>query len=222
MDLPSIGSTGTHRRYLPYMTAAKSIASLGVPVMLLSALVLAAPATSSASSTVVATSTLAQSTAPAQSPAERSTEKTTAAERALLQSPLLWATVDVCNPSDQPNTVGVRGSMPGDNHAKDEMYMRFRLQYLDSSTKLWVDLTTGADSGYVAVGAAKSARQAGFSFQLTPVAGKPAFMLRGVVSFQWRRNSAVVYTVSRPTTAKHKSLSGADPAGFSTAECSLS
>jgi hypothetical protein len=214
------------------MTAAKSTASLGVLGMLLSALVLAAPATSSASSAVVVTSPPAQSTvptpspaansiAPVQSPAEKSTAKTTAAERALLQSPLLWATVDVCNPSDQPNTVGVRGSMPGDDHSKDEMYMRFRLQYLDSSTKLWVDLTTGADSGYVAVGAAKSARQAGFSFQLTPVAGKPAFMLRGVVSFQWRRNSAVVYTVSRPTTARHKSLSGADPAGFSTAECSL-
>jgi hypothetical protein len=222
MEPPSIGSTGTRRRYLPYMTAAKSTASLGVLGILLPALVLAAPATSSASSTAIVTSTPAQITAPTPSPAEKSTEKTTAAERALLQSPLLWATVDVCNPSDQPNTVGVRGSMPGDNHSKDEMYMRFRLQYLDSSTKLWVDLTTGADSGYVAVGAAKSARQAGFSFQLTPVAGKPAFMLRGVVSFQWRRDSAVVYTVSRPTTAKHKSLSGADPAGFSTAECSLS
>jgi hypothetical protein len=148
-------------------------------------------------------------------------EKTTAAERAILQSPQLWATVDVCNPSNQPDTVGIRGSMPGDEHSKDAMYMRFRLQYLNSSTKHWADLANGADSGFVAVGAAKSARQAGFSFQLTPVAGKPAFVLRGVVSFQWRRGSTVEYTVSRPTTARHKSLSGADPAGFSTADCSV-
>jgi hypothetical protein len=200
------------------MTAAKQIASLGMLGVLLYAAALAAPATSSAAAV---TSAPVQSTAPTPSPAGKSTGKTAAAERALLQSPLLWATVDVCNPSDQPNTVGVRGSMPGDDHAKDTMYMRFRLQYLDSSTKLWVDLTTGADSGFVAVGAAKSARQAGYSFQLTPAAGKPAFMLRGVVSFQWRHGSAVVYTVSRPTTARHKSVSGADPAGFSAVECSL-
>jgi hypothetical protein len=150
------------------------------------------------------------------------TKPTTAAERKLLQSPQLWATIDVCNPSDQPNTVGVRGSMPGDEQSKDEMYMRFRLQYLDSSTKLWVDLADGADSGYVAVGAAKSARQTGRSFQLVPVAGKPAVKLRGVVSFQWRHGTSVEYTVSRPTTAGHVSLAGADPTGFSSAECSLS
>ena len=111
----------------------------------------------------------------------------------------------------------MRGSMPGDEHSKDEMYMRFRLQYLDSSTKQWVDLANGADSGFVAVGAAKSARQTGRSFQLVPVAGKPAVELRGVVSFQWRRGSTVEYTVSRPTTAGHQSLAGADPRGFSAA-----
>jgi hypothetical protein len=146
---------------------------------------------------------------------------TTAAERKLLQSPQLWATIDVCNPSDQPNTVGVRGSMPGDEHSQDQMYMRFRLQYLDSSTQQWVDLPDGAESGYVAVGAAKTARQSGRSFQLVPVAGKPAVALRGVVSFQWRHGSTVEYTVSRPTTAGHDSLAGADPKGFSAAECPL-
>ncbi|MGH2903024.1 MAG: hypothetical protein ACRDK7_05490 [Solirubrobacteraceae bacterium] len=144
-----------------------------------------------------------------------------AAERKLLQSPQLWATIDVCNPADQPNTVGVRGSMPGDEHSRDAMYMRFRLQYLDSSTKLWIDLPNDAESGYVAVGAAESARQSGRSFQLVPVAGKPAVTLRGVVSFQWRHHGKAEYTVSRPTTAKHDSLAGADPKGFSAAECSL-
>jgi hypothetical protein len=147
--------------------------------------------------------------------------KLTPAQRALVQSPQLWATVDVCNPSDQPNTVGVRGSIPGNGHPKDEMYMRFRLQYLDSSSKLWVDLAHGADSGFVAVGAAKSARQTGRSFQLVPVAGQPAVTLRGVVSFQWRLGSTVKYAISRPTTAGHKSLAGADPAGFSAADCVL-
>jgi hypothetical protein len=191
------------------MTAAERSASLAKLIALLGVLglLLSFPA-------------LASSATPTQSPVPK--RKTTAAERKLLQSPELWATIDVCNPSDQPNTVGVRGSMPGDEHSKDEMYMRFRLQYLDASTKLWVDLANGAESGFVAVGAAKSARQTGRSFQLVPVAGKPAVELRGVVSFQWRHGANVEYTVSRPTTAGHDSLAGADPKGFSAAECSLS
>jgi hypothetical protein len=185
------------------MTVAKPILSLAVIGALLSI-----PVSSFASTGATGTRAAGKST--------------TAAQRALLQSPQLWATLDVCNPSDQPDTVGVRGSMPGDERPKDELYMRFRLQYLDSSTKQWVDLANGADSGYIAVGSARSARQTGRSFQLVPVAGKPAVELRGVVSFQWRRGSAVEYTVSRPTTAGHDSLAGADPKGFSAAECSLS
>ena len=152
--------------------------------------------------------------------ANASGKTTTAAERALLDSPQLWATIDVCDPTDQPDTVGVRGSMPGDDHSKDQMYMSFRLQYMDATTKQWVDLSKTAPS-YVAVGAAKTARQGGSSFELKPVTGNAGFTMRGVVSFQWRRGSTVEYTVSRPTTAGHQSLTGADPAGFTAATCKI-
>ncbi len=146
--------------------------------------------------------------------------KSAAGGHSLYRSRELWATIDVCSPKDQPaDTVGIRGSMPGDGQPHDTMYMRFRLQYLDSATKHWVDLAHGADSGFIAIGAHKSARQAGYSFQLVPVAGKPAVTLRGVVSFQWRQGTAVVHAVSRPTTAGQQSLAGADPAGFSAATC---
>jgi hypothetical protein len=142
-------------------------------------------------------------------------------KHALLASRQLWATIDVCNPSDAPDTVGIRGSMPGDGKSNEVMYMRFRLQYLDASTKRWLDLTTEAASGFVAVGRAKSTRQAGRSFQLIPVPGKPAFALRGVVSFQWRRGATVVLSASKPTTAGRQSLAGADPPGYSAATCSI-
>jgi hypothetical protein len=143
----------------------------------------------------------------------------TVGAHALDRSRELWATIDVCSPTDQLNTVGVRGSMPGDGQAKDTMYMSFRLQYEDSATAKWIDLESAAAPAYAAVGAGRSARQAGRSFQLVPVAGKPAFTLRGVVSFQWRRGRTIVHTVSRPTTAGQLSLAGADPAGFSAATC---
>jgi hypothetical protein len=153
--------------------------------------------------------------------ADAAGKSTTAAERALLDSPELWATIDVCNPADQPNTVGVRGSMPGDDHSKDQMYMSFRLQYMNATTKQWVDLSKTAPA-FVAVGAAKTARQGGSSFELKPVTGNPAFTMRGVVDFQWRHGATVEYTVSRPTTAGHRSLTGADPKGFTAASCKIS
>jgi len=140
----------------------------------------------------------------------------------LLHSRELWATVDVCSPKDQPNTIGIRGSMPGDGHPKDGMYMRFRVQYLEATTKKWLNLTQGADSGFLKVGSAQLARQAGRSFQFAPAAaGKPAFLLRGSVIFQWRRGTTVLQTATAPTTAGHTSLAGADPHGYSAATCKL-
>jgi hypothetical protein len=148
--------------------------------------------------------------------------KTPAAPPALRLSPALWATIDVCNPADQPDTVGIRGSMPGDKHARDTLFMRFRLQYrLAGNPVRWVDLGGGAASGFVKVGSAKAARQAGWSFQLMPPAGRPATTLRGVVTFQWRRGSQILAFVSRATTAGHTSLAGADPSNFSAATCSI-
>jgi hypothetical protein len=137
----------------------------------------------------------------------------------LLASKELWATIDVCNPTDQPNTVGIRGSMPGDGRPTGRMFMSFRLQYLEPASNKWLDLASGATPRFVSVGAAGSARQGGRSFQLVPVAGKPAFTLRGVVDFQWRRGGKVLQSAVRATTAGHQSLAGADPAGFTAASC---
>jgi hypothetical protein len=138
---------------------------------------------------------------------------------ALRHSEQLWATIDICNPGDQPDTVGIRGSMPGDGHAHDKMYMHFRLQYMSSTAKRWIDLANGSESGFVALGSAKVARQAGWSFRLA--SGQPTFQLRGVVTFQWRHGATVAYSLSRPTTSGHHSLAGADPRSFSSAVCSL-
>jgi hypothetical protein len=139
----------------------------------------------------------------------------------LLQSRLLWATIDVCNTPEQPDTVGIRGSMPGDGQARETMYMRFGLQYMDLTTKHWVDLSNDADAGFLAIGSAKSVRQAGTTFELKPVTGTPAVTLRGVVDFEWRQGTKVVASTSRPTTAGRISLAGAEPAGFSADTCAI-
>ena len=136
----------------------------------------------------------------------------------------LWATVDVCNaPADPPHTIGIRGSAPSvTGGAHEQLYIRFRLQHLETAQDKWVNLSDGADSGFVSVGPAKVARQYGWLFVLKPAADAHPLTLRGVVTFQWRTGMTISETLSRPTTAGHKSLAGADPAGFSAATCLLS
>jgi hypothetical protein len=141
-----------------------------------------------------------------------------AAERALLHSRELWATIDVCSPANQRDTIGVRGSMPGDGKTRDTMYMSFRLQYM-AANKRWVNVASNASSGWEQVGNGASPRQGGSSFALKPTAGKPAVTLRGVVDFQWRRGRTVLLSSTASSSTGHKSLAGADPADFSAATC---
>jgi hypothetical protein len=144
-----------------------------------------------------------------------------ASTHALLSSHELWATIDVCNPADQANTIGIRGSMPGDGEAHDKMYMSFRLQYLSPTTKKWANLAGGASPGFVAVGSGQSARQDGRVFTLAPGAGMAPVQLRGVVDFQWRAGKKILLSASRPTAAGHVSLAGADPRNFTAATCMI-
>jgi hypothetical protein len=174
---------------------------------------LAAPALATLLALVSAVAATGQGGTPTAQPGRAQAAST------VLQSRQLWATINVCNPKDQPDIVGVRGSMPSDGHQRDRMYMSFRLQYLNTTTKHWVDLA-GATPTFIWVGSG-SARQGGQSFQLMPAAGRPAFTLRGLVEFQWRRGRAVLQSTRRPTTAGHVSLAGADPRGFSAASCQI-
>jgi hypothetical protein len=146
------------------------------------------------------------------------TSKPTPSEQALLSSHELWATIDVCDPANEPNTVGIRGSMPGDGRANQKMYMSFRLQYMNAH-KQWLDVASGASSSFVAVGSGASARQGGTTFDLKPVRGQPPVTLRGVVDFEWRHGKTMVLSATRTSTVGHKSLAGADPANYSAATC---
>jgi len=129
----------------------------------------------------------------------------------------LWATINVCNPKSAPDVVGIRGSMPGTGQSDETMYMRFRLQYMDTATGSWQDLGQGADSGYLAVGDATTSRQTGRSFTLRP--STTGVTLRGIINFQWRHNARVIYATERVTSADHTSLAGAIPPGFTAATC---
>ena len=101
------------------------------------------------------------------------------------------------------------------------MYMRFQVQLFDSADARWHNLD-GADAGFVAVGSARKARQSGNTFTITPPRpGAAPYLLRGVVTFEWREAGQVVRHARRGTTAPHPNTAGSDPAGFSSATCTI-
>ena len=140
----------------------------------------------------------------------------------IFDSPLLWATVNVCDTKNSPDTIGIRGSMPGSAVRGERMYMRFQVQYLSKSEQRWHNITQGADSGWVSVGSARyKARQAGWSFRFAAPTDGSTELLRGAVTFEWRNGPVVVRHARKRTTAGHASAAGSDPAGYSAAVCEI-
>lgn len=138
----------------------------------------------------------------------------------LLDSPLLWATVDECKSSPAGDVVGLRGSMPGTGRDGEEMYMRFRLQY-KGSDGLWRYLK-GADSGFVDAGSSTYlSRQAGRDFDLAS-ASSAGSVLRGAVIFDWRVGATTLHHTQLHTTKDREVGAGAVPPGYSVAHCTLS
>lgn len=136
------------------------------------------------------------------------------------KSPLLWSTINICDTTKHPDTIGIRASMPGSGKKGEKMYMRFQVQYFRASTKKWAPADTTVDSGFQSVGAAKfRRRESGWNFSITPPPEGQEYRLRGVVSFEWRVGKKVVRKAQKRTRSGHKGTFGADPKGFSAAEC---
>ena len=142
----------------------------------------------------------------------------------IYQNKRLWATVNVCDTVGHPDSIGIRGSMPGSGDRDEDMFMRFQVQYYIASDGSWHNLGEGADSGFVEVGSAKfRTRQSGRTFTITPPRpGSDPYLMRGVVTFEWREDGEVVRRARKRTTANHPGTKGSDPVGFSAATCTIS
>jgi hypothetical protein len=140
----------------------------------------------------------------------------------------LWATVNVCDTANSPDTLGIRARMPG-NGSHQRMWMRFRAQFYSDTEFRWKYVSQGGTSPWVEAGSARFAfKETGYEFAFdTPSAGS-TFTLRGVVEFQWRakhhRGRKVVTTVERKTRkfteAGHRTP-GSDPQDFSADRCEI-
>jgi hypothetical protein len=132
--------------------------------------------------------------------------------------PKLWATVNVCDTAKHPDTIGVRGSMPGIGR-RVRMFMRFQVEFFRESDGGWHALTTSGDLHFQFVGRGLARREGGRNVTVkTPPAGS-SYRLRGRVTFEWRRGQEIVRRAVRYTQAGHPGTTGADPSRFSAAEC---
>jgi len=135
-------------------------------------------------------------------------------------SPDPWATVNVCDTTEHPNQMGIRGGMPG-LARRTAMHMRFRVQFRDRSGR-WRLIARGADSGRQRVAAGRRGEHdAGWTFEFMPPASGGAYVLRGVVVFEWRRGRRVLERVREVTEAGHPGTAGAEPEDFSAATCEI-
>jgi hypothetical protein len=144
-----------------------------------------------------------------------------APRRAPVPQPEPWGTVNVCDTETSPNQMGIRGSMPG-LVRRTRMFMRFRVQYRNPEG-VWRTLKPGADSHWRKVAAGRGGEyNAGWTFEfMPPEAGRGAYLVRGVVLFEWRRQQRVVPRDRRITEAGHPGTVGAEPADFSAATCAI-
>jgi hypothetical protein len=141
----------------------------------------------------------------------------------IYQNKRLWATVNVCDTVGHPDSIGIRGSMPGSGDRAEEMFMRFQVQYYAVQDGLWHNLGEGDDSGFVEVGSARyRTRQSGRTFTITPPRpGAGPYELRGVVTFEWRKDGTVSRRARKRTAAGHPDTKGSDPVGFSAPTCAI-
>jgi len=131
-----------------------------------------------------------------------------------------WATVNVCDTADAPDTIGIRASMPRSRSGQEERYMRFVVQYFSRADKRWYAIAAGGESGWLSIGKGRKARQFGRSFRIEQRAGRQV-LLRGRVFFQWRVKGEVVRRASALTRKGHRSNTGDDPEGYSASTCTI-
>ena len=132
----------------------------------------------------------------------------------------VWATVNICDTANAPNTIGIRASMPGARNGQAVRWMRFVVEYFSEQDDRWRRVSAGGDSGYLRVGKGRRTRQFGRSLRIEPSGG--SVLLRGRVLFQWRTESGdVLRRDSARTRRGHRSNAGADPPGYSASTCTI-
>jgi hypothetical protein len=142
-----------------------------------------------------------------------------AAAAPLAESPDLWATINVCDTVADPREVGMRASMPRPA-GSGTPFMRFRVQYQADDGRWRFVPGPSADSGLRRARLVRGRRhEAGWTFSFAK--GRPV-LVRGHVTFLWRKGGRTTRRLVELTEAGHRSSAGSRPRGYSAAYCEIS
>jgi hypothetical protein len=123
----------------------------------------------------------------------------------------LWATVNIC----KDNALGIRGQMPTLGFGAS-LSMEIQVQYW-AGAKMRFQLHPSAKVSVALGTPAHDVHQGGATFPFGPHAG----LLRGYVTFVWKRGGKVLGRTHRATSAGHHDADGGDPPGYSAPGCTL-
>lgn len=171
------------------------------------------PATFAVLAGVLATapSALAQPTPPNPTPGQ--------IQRALkdtARSPNLWATVNICNTRRYRDKLGIRGQMPALGFPS-QLSMTIGVDYWASPQKQFTPIPRFKKLLVVLGTFSSGAQQGGTTFTFMPHAG----LLRGRVTFEYKRAGKTLGSITRNTTGNHKHVDQAHPPGHSAATCTI-
>jgi hypothetical protein len=118
-----------------------------------------------------------------------------------------WATINACDPAEDPGSVGVRVSVP--NRRDAAQYLRIRVQFFDTSRRAWRVVRTGGDTGFRRLSRGGGRFFGGTTFTITPPKAGSSITLRGLADIQWRRGRRVLSRSQVTTHGGH--FDGNDP-----------
>jgi hypothetical protein len=137
--------------------------------------------------------------------------------RSAARSPDLWATVNICNTTSYRNKLGIRGQMPALGFPS-QLTMTIDVDYWASAQKQFKAIP-GFKKQLVVLGTfGFGVQQGGTTFSFEPHAG----LLRGRITFEWKRAGKALGYIVRGTTGNHKQVDQAHPPGHSAPTCTIS
>jgi len=104
--------------------------------------------------------------------------------------PRPWATINACDPAEDPGSVGVRVSVP--NRRDAAQWVRIRIQFFDGTLGSWRVVRSGGDGGFMKLSDGGGRVFGGTTFTFTPPKAGSQLKLRGLVDVEWRSGKRVV------------------------------
>ncbi len=125
----------------------------------------------------------------------------------------LWATVNICNTNRHQDVIGIRAQMPALGFPA-QLWMDFVIDRFSSASATFEPYPRATT--LVRLGTSSQGdNQGGASFLFPSHAG----LLRGRVTFEWRRGGRTIGRTNRITVAGHPRAMHGDPLHFSSAKC---